>query len=205
MSWPSSRQLLPLLGILSWFFLSGTLKAEPPIDPDSLVVPAPEPVPARNPEQDINQLLRTELSILEAIQDLEQNIARRQTDLVRLEDQETVLEDDLEEMNKRFKAFTEEMDKERLRIRRRMQAMVQLRRIAPYQVLFASESLANYLRRKRSLSLLIQSDADRIEAYREQLNEYRNNESDLAHREQNLTRTRGTIEALVSHLRLDRE
>lgn len=197
-------RLLPLLGAVAWAFPVNAQPSEP-VDPDSLVVPAPKDAPQRNPAQDINQLLRTELSILVAIQDLEQSIARRQTDLARLEDQETILKEDLKKMNTRFDAFTSEMNRERLRIRRRMQAMVQLRRIAPYQVLFASDSLANYLRRKRALSLLINSDSDRIEAYREQLNDYRNNKSDLAHREQNLSRTRATIETLVSQLQMDRE
>ena len=107
---PSLRLLLALTGgAILWLHGGGATAA--PVEPDTLVVPQPTTAPERNPDQDINQLLRTELSILEAILELEHSIARRQTDLSRLEHQETILKDDLKEMTERFEAFTEEMDR----------------------------------------------------------------------------------------------
>ena len=47
------------------------------VDPDTLVVPQPEAPPVRHPAEDINRLLRAELSILEAVQDLDMDIAKR--------------------------------------------------------------------------------------------------------------------------------
>ncbi|MDP6945838.1 MAG: hypothetical protein QF464_16935, partial [Myxococcota bacterium] len=51
------------------------------VDPDTLVVPEPTAPPVRHPAEDINRLLRAELSILEAVQDLDMDIARRETEM----------------------------------------------------------------------------------------------------------------------------
>ena len=82
------------LAILSVSVGHATVRAEP-VDPDTLVVPEPKTSPKRIAADEINQLLRTELSILEGVQELDMNMARRTAELERLDVQEKTVETDL--------------------------------------------------------------------------------------------------------------
>ncbi len=176
-----------------------------PVEPDSLVVPEPEAPAARNPGEDINKLLRAEFSILEALQELEMNTARRTGELERLERQEQVVEDDLGEMAARFDRLTAEVDTARALVQRRLRAMIQLKRTEPYQVLFASDTYERFLRRERALAALLEVDRHRIAGYREQLDAWRKSRDDLERRRTNLLRTRQDITHTLQQLNWDRE
>ena len=125
------------------------------VDPDTLLVPEPKAPPVRHPAEDINRLLRAELSILEAVQDLDMDLAKRSSDLTRLQEQQRIVSDDVAKMSERFDQLTHDLDEARALVQRRLRAMAQLKRTEPYQVLFASESYAQYLRRARALERLL--------------------------------------------------
>lgn len=175
------------------------------VDPDTLVVPEPKAVAKRNPAEEINQLLRTELSILEGVQELDMNIARRTAELERLDAQEKEVEKDLLVMTERFDELSDKLDEARASIRGRLRAMSQLKRIEPYQLLFASADHVSFLRRQRGVRSLLDEDRERVISYRKQLAEWRENRDDLIRRRTNLRRTRETIDGLVKQLRTDRE
>jgi septal ring factor EnvC (AmiA/AmiB activator) len=175
------------------------------IDPDKLVVPEPRAVEKRNPNDEINQLLRTELSILEGVQELDMNIARRTAELERLDGQEGEVERDLLTMTERFDELSDSLDDARDSIRGRLRAMSQLKRTEPYQMLFASEDHVSFLRRQRGVRSLLEDDRARVVEYREQLAHWRESRDDLIRRRTNLRRTRETIAGLVEQLRTDRE
>jgi len=175
------------------------------IDPDKLVVPEPRAVEKRNPNDEINQLLRTELSILEGVQELDMNIARRTAELERLDGQEGEVERDLLTMTERFDELSDSLDDARDSIRGRLRAMSHLKRTEPYQMLFASEDHVSFLRRQRGVRSLLEDDRARVVEYREQLAHWRESRDDLIRRRTNLRRTRETIAGLVEQLRTDRE
>lgn len=177
----------------------------PEIDPDKLVVPEPKRQAKRNPTEEINQLLRTELSILEGVQGLDMNIARRTAELERLDVQEGEVERDLLVMTERFDEMSDSLDAARRSIRGRLRAMSQLKRTEPYQMLFASEDHVSFLRRQRGVRSLLDDDRARVAQYREQLAQWRDSRDDLIRRRTNLRRTRETIAGLVEQLRTDRE
>jgi len=177
----------------------------PEIDPDRLVVPEPKRQAKRNPTEEINQLLRTELSILEGVQGLDMNIARRTAELERLDVQEGEVERDLLVMTERFDEMSDSLDAARRSIRGRLRAMSQLKRTEPYQMLFASEDHVSFLRRQRGVRSLLDDDRARVAQYREHLAQWRDSRDDLIRRRTNLRRTRETIAGLVEQLRTDRE
>lgn len=179
--------------------------AAAPIDPDTLVVAAPEPPDPRDPAEDINKLLRAEFSILESSRDLEMNIARRTGELDHLRHQEEVVERDLGAMAARFDELTAQVDAARELVRRRLRAMIQLSRTEPYQVLFAAETWETFLRRKRAIEALVKVDRRRISSYREQLDAWRSAKGDLERRRTNLVRTREEIGHTLEQLGWDRE
>ena len=175
------------------------------VDPDTLVVPRPEAPPVRHPAEDINRLLRAELSILEAVQDLDMDIAKRSSDLKRLQEQQRIVSEDVAKMSQRFDDLTFELDEARGLVRRRLRAIAQLKRTESYQVLFASDSYAQYLRRARALEKLLESDRARIKAFQEQLSTWEESKRDLERRRENLSRTGETISHLLKQLNWDRE
>ncbi len=175
------------------------------VDPDTLVVPQPKAPPVRHPAEDINRLLRAELSILEAVQDLDMDIARRSSELSHLEDQQRVVSNDVAKMAERFDHLTQSLEEARGLVQRRLRAMAQLRRTESYQVLFASDSYAQYLRRSRALERLLESDRKRIESFRIQLDTWETSKKDLERRRENLKRTGETISNLLKQLNWDRE
>ena len=175
------------------------------VDPDTLVVPEPTAPPVRHPAEDINRLLRAELSILEAVQDLDMDIARRASDLTRLEEQQRSLGDDVAKMSQRFDNLTHALDEARGLVQRRLRAVAQLKRTEPYQVLFASESYAEYLRRTRALERLLESDRERIISFQTELDTWKTSRKDLERRRENLRRTGETISHLLKQLNWDRE
>ena len=77
-----------------------------------------------------------------------------------------------------------------------LRAMAQLKRTEPYQVLFASESYVDYLRRTRALDRLLESDRARIQDFRDRLETWEASRRDLGRRRDNLTRTGATISNL---------
>jgi murein DD-endopeptidase MepM/ murein hydrolase activator NlpD len=182
-------------------------RTQPPkkVDPDSLVVPKTDTPEPRQPATDVNKLLRAELSMLAALEDLETNIVRRASELEDLREQEKVVERDLGKMAERFTTLTEKIDHAREQIHRRMRAMIQLKKTEPYQVLFASGDYATFMRRQRALETLLGSDRTRIDAYRTQLADWRRARDDLERRRQNLIRTREAIEIMLQELEWDRE
>ena len=175
------------------------------VDPDTLVVPEPQAPPVRHPAEDINRLLRAELSILEAVQDLDMDIAKRSSDLNRLQEQQRVVSDDVAKMSQRFDELTTDLDEARSLVQRRLRAIAQLKRTESYQVLFASESYAQYLRRARALEQLLESDRERITAFQSQLATWESSKQDLERRRENLKRTGETISHLLKQLNWDRE
>lgn len=175
------------------------------VDPDTLVVPRPEAPPVRHPAEDINRLLRAELSILEAVQDLDMDIAKRSSDLKRLQEQQRIVSEDVAKMSQRFDELTHELDEARGLVQRRLRAIAQLKRTESYQVLFASDSYAQYLRRARALEKLLESDRARIKAFQEQLSTWEESKRDLERRRENLSRTGETISHLLKQLNWDRE
>lgn len=175
------------------------------VDPDTLVVPRPEAPPVRHPAEDINRLLRAELSILEAVQDLDMDIAKRSSDLKRLQEQQRIVSEDVAKMSQRFDDLTHELDEARGLVQRRLRAIAQLKRTESYQVLFASDSYAQYLRRARALEKLLESDRARIKAFQEQLSTWEESKRDLERRRENLSRTGETISHLLKQLNWDRE
>lgn len=213
----TARPFLACMGAL-WaplLLLGATQPPSPPvetpsppledIDPGTLVVPPPSRARTRDPSEDVNQLLRTELSILEAVQELDMNVARRTSELARLEHQEKVVEADLLTMTEQFDALSDRLDQGRRVIKRRLRAMIQLQRTEPYQVLFSSEDHVSYLRRQRGLKALVGADQQRVASYRTQLAKWREARDDLMRRRANLQRTRQTISSLVEQLTVDRE
>ena len=209
-TWPATCAVAAAIAILA--FAAGPTRAEDParaadpaVNPDSLVVPAPLAPTPRNPSEDINKLLRAEFSILEALQELEMNTARREGELERLQRQEQVVEDDLGQMAGRFDQLTGEVDRARELVQRRLRAMIQLKRTEPYQVLFASDTYERFLRRERALSALLEVDRRRIAGYREQLDAWRKSRDDLERRRSNLVRTREGITHTLQQLNWDRE
>jgi len=179
--------------------------AQDTVDPDTLLVPEPPASTKRNPAEEINQLLRTELSILEGVQELDMNIARRTAEIARLDTQEKEVERDLLTMTERFDDLSDKLDDARRSIRGRLRAMSQLRRIEPYQLLFASADHVSFLRRQRGVRSLLDGDRERVLSYRAQLAQWRESRDDLIRRRTNLRRTRETIAGLVEQLRSDRE
>ncbi len=175
------------------------------VDPDTLIVDEPQTPAARDPVDDINKLLRAEFSILEALQELEMNIARRTGELERLQSQETVVEGDLAETTGHFEQLTASLDGARALVGKRLRAMIQLKRTEPYQVLFTSASYATFLRRTRALDVLLDVDRARIESYREQLAAWRLARADLERRRNNLERTRQTIANRLQELTWDKQ
>ena len=175
------------------------------VDPDTLLVPEPKAPPVRHPAEDINRLLRAELSILEAVQDLDMDLAKRSSDLTRLQEQQRIVSDDVAKMSERFDQLTHDLDEARALVQRRLRAMAQLKRTEPYQVLFASESYAQYLRRARALERLLESDRERITTFQGQLETWETSKADLERRRENLKRTGETISHLLKQLNWDRE
>ncbi|MCB9727598.1 MAG: peptidoglycan DD-metalloendopeptidase family protein [Deltaproteobacteria bacterium] len=184
---------------------SGKPDAAAAVDPSTLLVPKMEPPEPRQPTTDVNKLLRAELSMLEALDDLETNIIRRSSELTRLREQEKVVERDLGTMAERFTHLTERIDRARALTHRRLRAMIQLKRTEPYQVLFASGDYATFMRRVRAVQTLLASDKARVDAYRTQLADWRRARDDLERRRQNLVRTREAIEIMLQQLEWDRE
>lgn len=178
---------------------------KPVIDPDTEVVPAPDPPVERNPKEDINKLLYAERSVLEAMEELDINISRRTSQKALLEKKQAVIDEDLARASKEFAAQTEALEAARKLVRRRLRAMIQLKKTEAYQVLFASETYATFLRRNRALKGLLEADAKRISSYREQLDRWRTAKADLERRKNNLQHTKQTIEYLLAELRWDRE
>ena len=175
------------------------------VDPDTLVVPESKAPPVRHPAEDINRLLRAELSILEAVQDLDMDIAKRSSDLERLEEQQRIVSEDVAKMSERFDNLTQSLDEARETVQKRLRAMAQLKRTEPYQVLFASTSYAEYLRRARALERLLESDRERIASFQTQLDTWDRSKKDLERRRENLKRTGETISNLLKQLNWDRE
>jgi septal ring factor EnvC (AmiA/AmiB activator) len=202
----STPSLTWVLVLLSIGLAHGHAQAKSaPVDPDSLLVPEPKIAPKRIATDEINQLLRTELSILEGVQELDMNMARRTTELERLDTQEKAVEKDLLEMTERFDALSDKLDDARRSIRGRLRAMSQLKRIEPYQLLFASSDHVSFLRRQRGVRALLDGDRERVLSYRAQLAQWSESRDDLIRRRTNLRRTRETISSLIDQLGTDRE
>ena len=175
------------------------------VNPDNLVVKQPSPPETRRPKDAVTKLLRAELSILEAMENLELSIAKRETELERLQSQLDVVERDLEKTNQKFDSLTASLDSARGLVKRRLKAMIQLRRTEPYEVLFASESHGDFLRKKRAMTGLLASDNARIAAYRKQLDAWEISRKDLMRRKTNLANTRTGIANVIQDLTWDKE
>jgi septal ring factor EnvC (AmiA/AmiB activator) len=177
----------------------------PTINPATLEVPEPGDISPRRPDTEITRLLRAELSILEALENLEIDIARRDTEIDRLRNQQDIVERDLAETNSRFDAMTETLNGERARVRTRLRAMVQLRRTEPYQVLFSSQSYATFLRRERAVGALLEADKALIAQYRKTLAKWEQLRTGLERRRTNLANTQSAIANVIQELNWDRE
>lgn len=167
-------------------------------------ISAPEPLPERNPGQDVNRLLRTELSILERVEQLERDMARHRTQLERLRRQEQSVRQRLAEAEARTDELGEQLERTERRLRDRLRAMAHLQRTKGYQVLFASETWSDYLRRRRALDALVEADRERLTRYRDERRRWRRLRERLAKRQRNLANTRARIEQTLTELRRDR-
>jgi septal ring factor EnvC (AmiA/AmiB activator) len=170
-----------------------------------LVVAPPEPPAARAPLEEISKLLRTELSILEAAETLEFNIARRTGELKTLRRQLDVVERDLARTTSRFEAQTAALEAARALIRKRLRTIVQLRRVEPYQLLFGASQWGRFELRLRALGKLLEADKARVAQYRERLERWRQAKVDLERRRTNLARTEQQIGFLLKELDWDRQ
>ena len=200
-------RVLLMLICLSWAAppANAQSKPNPAMNLDTLVVDRPQAPAVRHPAEDINRLLRAELSILETVQDLDMDVARRTTELEVLERQQSVIATDVERMSKRFEGLTERLETARTMVKRRLRAVAQLKRTEPYQILFASNSYANFLRRTRAVETLLDGDKDRIQAFRKELKTWDEARIDLKRRRGNLARTGEKITHLIQQLNWDRE
>lgn len=200
------RTLLVLLCV-AWGIPLGHAqsKPDPVMNLDTLVVERPQAPAVRHPAEDINRLLRAELSILETVQDLDMDVARRTTELEVLERQQAVIATDVERMSERFEGLTERLETARTMVKRRLRAVTQLKRTEPYQILFASNSYANFLRRTRAVETLLDGDKERIQAFRKELKTWDEARVDLKRRRGNLARTGEKITHLIQQLNWDRE
>ena len=194
-----------VLTLVSLIALPLTASAQVPVDPETLVVTEPKAPRTRTPTKAIEKLLRAELSILKAAEVLDFNIARRTDELERLRAQLVVLETDLAKTTKRFKAETARLNNQRRLVRRRIRAMVQFRRVEPYQFLFGAKAYATFFPRQRTIKRLLEEDKRRIARYRVELNRWRKKRADLQRRRKNVTYTQKQIRYLLQELQWDRE
>ncbi len=197
--------LLPVLLALALVGAGPKGDATAAVDPDTLVVTKPEPPATRTPAEDINRLLRAELSILDAAHSLEIDIARRTGELDRLREQQRIVDKDLARTTDQFDEQTAALDAARQLVRRRLRAMGQLKRTEAYQVLLGSEDYARYLRRARALGALLEADRQRLARYRDQLERWRVAKEDLERRRRNLANTQQAIAHLLQELSWDRQ
>ncbi|MDP6944590.1 MAG: peptidoglycan DD-metalloendopeptidase family protein, partial [Myxococcota bacterium] len=125
--------------------------------------------------------------------------------MARLEEQLRIVGEDVSKMSGRFDRLTQSLDEARQLVQRRLRAMAQLKRTEAYQVLFASESYADYLRRTRALERLLESDRERITSFQDKLHTWETSRKDLERRRENLKRTGENISHLLQQLNWDRE
>lgn len=176
-----------------------------PVDPHVLVVPQPDVPDERTSGGALSKLLEARLSIIDHAQRLDIDIARRTRELDRLAVQRNAVETDLARASSRFEQLSAELKEARRLIRRRLGAMVQLRRTAPYQLLFSAEDYSTFLRRQHALGTLLEADKVRVRGYRLKLDRWRVARDDLERRRRNLRNTEDRITYALRELNWDRE
>lgn len=130
--------------------------------------PAPPPL-----QINYEELLTTQISILETLDKIDDDIERRSIELNQLQDERQRLSVNLVALEVQAEETTDLIQKTRQTIRTRLYSIIMARRSASIDFLFNPEHYMDNIRKERTLRLMLDDDKRRINAYREQLAAYR--------------------------------
>ena len=151
---------------------------------------------------DYQRLLRTEMNVLQVMDDLDERLRRQELELEKLQSQRQRIAVHLLELEVRFERATRKLEKERKLIQKRLGAIVRFRRWSRADMLLNPQDFLKGSRRDRVLRLLLDADRERISAYRERLQNFELERALLDHRrkeldgmENNISNARGALDA----------
>ncbi|MFO0745659.1 MAG: M23 family metallopeptidase [Myxococcota bacterium] len=198
---------LCLLMTLTAAALAPRAAARPPTVGELATLVVPEPVaPApRTPQTDIRRLLRPEESILAARDRLDQDIERRQAELVKARELEAALDADLQRQTAHVEAMTADLDTARAAVRARIAALDRLRRVSGLARTLGQASWGDADLARAAADRLTVDDYARVFVYELRLTMWRMAEADRARRARNLERTRQAIGYVEQELAWDQE
>jgi septal ring factor EnvC (AmiA/AmiB activator) len=159
-----------------------------PIPPASAQAPSPTPAPT---SVDLTALLQEQVSILEALDAIEQELAKREVEMNGLQDKRQRVSVALIDLEVRFEEATRDLVSTRDLIRKRLRAAQVAQRSERMDTALDPTTALEQSRLQRVLTHLLRDDQARIEAYRHQLEAWR--------RERDVLRTqRAELDAVES-------
>ena len=151
-----------------------------------------------------SNLLSQEISLLKTMDDLDDSLRRREFELEQLQERRQKVAVHLIELEVRFESSTERLEKTRNLVRRRLLSIVMKHKTSGVDVLLDPESSLRSSLRERVLGKLLQEDRVRINAYREELENYEVERGLLESKRRELDTLEGEVKSTRARLEKDR-
>lgn len=161
--------------------------------------PPPPPLPI-----DYEDLLSTQVSILETLDKIDDDIERRSVELNQLQDERQKLTVNLVALEVHAEETTNLIQKTRLTIRTRLYSIILARRSAPIDLILNPERYIDDVRKDRTLRLMLAGDKRRIDAYRKQLATYKLEQANLETKRDELVNIEASVLEKKKKLDADR-
>ena len=121
---------------------------------------------------DYQRLLQDQVSMLETLDRVSQDLQQRRADLDKLQAERQKIAVQLIELEVSFEDSTRHLSATRELIRKRLRAVARYRRSVKLDLVFSIDDYFKSQRRERVIGLLLDEDKDRIETFKEELTKY---------------------------------
>lgn len=167
--------------------------------------PGKEPAAAASPDEriDYERLLADQVSMLETLDGIGQDLELRENELDRLQGERQKIAVELIQLEVTFEDATARLTAMRELIRKRLRAVARHRRAARLELVFSLDAYFDSQRRERAIGLLLEDDKARVATFREELERYERQRAELDGKREELDRLEERVAG--EKQRLDRD
>lgn len=158
---------------------------------------------APDERMDYERLLTDQVSMLETLDAIGQDLEQRELELDRLQGQRQRIAVELIQLEVTFEDATGHLTRVRDLIRKRLRAVARHRRSARVDLVFSLDAYFDSQRRERAIRLLLEDDKARVDSFREELERYERERATLDAKREELDRLEERVAAEKG--RLDRD
>lgn len=161
------------------------------------------PAAPSDERMDYERLLSNQVSMLETLDGIGQDLEQRELELDKLQGQRQRIAVELIQLEVTFEDATSHLSQMRDLIRKRLRAVARHRRSARVELVFSLDAYFDSQRRERAIGLLLDDDKTRVATFREELERYERERATLDTKREELDRLEERVAG--EKARLDRD